>query len=84
VGRQTNFSIHDPGRCLAGANPLAPDLMTAEERLTEVAEILAVGLLRLRQYQNQSRCSTLEKNSLDLSPDRSGHATARQRREPRR
>ena len=28
---------------------LAPDLMTADERLTEVAQILAAGLLRLRQ-----------------------------------
>ena len=38
---------HDVDRCLAGANALAPDLMTAEERLDEVAQILAAGLLRL-------------------------------------
>jgi hypothetical protein len=77
--------MHDPDRCLAGANPLAPDLMTAEARLDEVAQILAAGLLRLlqkREYQND--CNTLEKNSLDFSPDRSGHATARQRRGVRR
>jgi hypothetical protein len=75
VGAHTSFGIHDPDRCLAGANALAPDLMTAEERLTEVAHLLAAGLRRLR---------FLEKKGLDLSPGRSGHATARQRREVRR
>ena len=82
MGAHTNLWIHDPDRCLAGANPLAPDLMTAEERLDEVAQILAAGLLRLlqkREYRHDR--STLEKNSLDFSPDRSGHATARQRRQ---
>ena len=61
---------------------LAPDLMTADERLDEVAQILAAGLLRLRQCQYRNDHSRLEKNSLDFSPDRSGHATARQRRGP--
>jgi hypothetical protein len=75
VGAHTSSGIHDLEGCLAGANALAPDLMTAEERLNEVAQILAAGLRRLR---------FLEKNSLDLSPGRSGHATARQRREVRR
>jgi hypothetical protein len=70
--------------CLAGGNPLAPDLMTAEERLSEVAQILAAGLVRLRQRNFQSDCSRLEKTRLDFSPDRSGHATARQRRKVRR
>ena len=71
----------DLDRCLAGANPLAPDLMTAEERLTEVAQILAAGLLRLRRRAIPDDRSSLEKNSLDFSPGRSGHATARQRRQ---
>jgi hypothetical protein len=84
VGAHTSFGIHDPDRCLAGGNPLAPDLMTADERLTEVAQILAAGLARLRQCQYRNDCSTLEKNSLDFSPDRSGHATARKRRGVRR
>jgi hypothetical protein len=85
VGAQTSFGIHDPNRCLAGGNPLPPDLMTAEERLDEVAQILAAGLVRLlqkREYQNDR--SRLEKNSLDFSPDRSVHATARQGRKVRR
>ena len=74
MGAQTRFCIRDPDRCLAGANPLAPDLMTADERLNEVAQILAAGLLRLRSA-NIARSPKLEKNSLDFSPDRSVHAT---------
>jgi hypothetical protein len=85
VGAHISFSIHDPDRCLAGANPLPPDLMSADERLTEVAQILAAGLVRLLQkHEYQNNHNWLEKNSLDLSPGRSGHATARQRREVRR
>jgi hypothetical protein len=71
-------------RCLAGANALHPDLMTADQRLTEVAQILAAGLMRLRQRGSSSSCNRLEKNGLDFSPDRSVHATARPRREVRR
>ena len=66
------------------SNPLSPDLMTPDERLDEVAQILAAGLVRLRQRECDSDCSRLEKNDLDLSPDRSVHASARQRREVRR
>ena len=36
---------------LSGPNPLAPDRMRADERLSEVAELLAAGLLRLRARQ---------------------------------
>ena len=51
VGAHTSFGIDDLYRCLAGANPLAPDLMTADERLSEVAQILAAGLVRLRRRE---------------------------------
>ena len=71
MGAHTSFGIHDPDRCLAGANPLAPDLMSAEERLSELGQILAAGLRRLR---------LLEKKGLDSSPDRSGHADTLTRR----
>jgi hypothetical protein len=80
VGAHTSFGIHDPDRCLAGANALAPDRMTADERLTEVAQILAAGLLRLRGKESEKHVSHLEKKRLDFSPDRSVHATARKRR----
>jgi hypothetical protein len=81
VGAYANSGTYDLDRCLAGANALAPDLMTAEERLDELAQILAAGLVRLLQkHEYQSNHNRLEKNSLDLSPDRSGHATTRKRR----
>ena len=66
------------------SNPLPPDLMTADERLTEVARLLAAAILRLRQRQDRNDRSDLEKNSLDFSPSGSVHATARQPRKVRR
>jgi hypothetical protein len=66
------------------SNPLSPDLMISAERLNEIAEILAAGLLRLRRREAEKHVSHLEKNGLDFSPDRSVHATARQRRQVRR
>jgi hypothetical protein len=66
------------------SNPLSPDLMISAERLNEIAEILAAGLLRLRRREAEKHVSHLEKNSLDFSPHRSGHATTRQQREVRR
>lgn len=65
------------------SNALHPDLMTPAERLNEIAEILAAGLLRLRRREAEKHVSHLEKNGLDFSPDRSVHATARQRRQVR-
>jgi len=65
---------------LAGANPLPADLMTAEQRLDEIAQILAAGLLRLRRRESKRQPSDLEKNRLDFTPDRSVHATTRKRR----
>jgi hypothetical protein len=70
--------------CLAGGNSLCPDLMTAEERLSEVAQLLAIGLLRLRRQESARHVSHLEKKRLDFSPHGSVHATARQRRGARR
>ncbi|MCD6072921.1 MAG: hypothetical protein K0S42_3437 [Microvirga sp.] len=63
---------------------LDPNLMTPAERFDEIAEILAAGILRLRRRELDRHVSHLEKNGLDFSPRRSGHATARQRREVRR
>jgi hypothetical protein len=79
VGALTDHGCTDLDCCLAGANALAPDLMTAEERLDEVARLLAAGLLRLRRQEAAYQRGP-EKNGLDFSPTRSGHATARQRR----
>ena len=84
MGAQSSSGINDLDRCLAGANALAPDLMTAEQRLTELGEILAAGLLRLRRRLLSADHSKLEKNSLDFPADRSGHVAARKRRKLRR
>jgi hypothetical protein len=84
VDQRTVKASHRFDRCLAGGNPLAPALMSADQRLTEIGQICAAGLLRLRQRESEKHVSHLEKNSLDFSPHRSGHATARQRRKVRR
>jgi hypothetical protein len=81
VGQSASKAALGLDCCLAGGNPLSPDLMTAEERLDEVAQILAAGLIRLRQRHFPNGQSNLQKNGLDFSPGRSVHATARQRRQ---
>ena len=80
MGGHSNGACHELDRCRAGANALAPDLMSAQQRLSELGMILSAGLIRLRQRQFPNNHSTLEKKGLDFSPDRSVHATARQRR----
>jgi hypothetical protein len=47
---------------------------TAAERLAEVAEILAAGVLRLRRRQLGACPGDREQVRLDFSPDRSVHA----------
>jgi hypothetical protein len=83
VGAHSSSGIHDLDRCLVGANALAPDLMTAGERLAEVAQILAAGLVRLRRRQSMSAAGSRDFR-LDFSPERSVHATAPKRRQVRR
>jgi hypothetical protein len=81
VGVQTGGGGDDPDCCLAGANALAPDLMTAAERLDEIAEILAAGILRgRRKLRNEDRRDRVR---LDFSPDRSMHADRSRRRKSR-
>lgn len=55
-------------------NALKPDLMTAAERLDEVAEILAAGLQRALARQSSAQSADLGESSLDCPGDRSGHA----------
>jgi hypothetical protein len=54
-------------------NPLSPDRMSAAERLDEIADILAAGLIRLRAHKSSSLSPDRRESSLDFSPDRSGH-----------
>ena len=55
------------------SNALHPDRMTAAERLAEVGEILAAGLLRLRARGSSNNFSDLEKVSLDFTDGQSVH-----------
>ena len=52
----------------------AIDRLTAAQRLAEVAEILAAGLLRLRARELGSHRGDGEQVRLDYSPGRSVHA----------
>jgi hypothetical protein len=83
VDQLTSIGSRGPAHCLAGGNPLCPDLMTADERLTELAQILAAGLIRLRRRQSISAAGSRDFR-LDFSPERSVHATAPRRRQVRR
>jgi hypothetical protein len=83
VGAHTNSGIRDLDRCLAGANALSPDNMTADQRLSAVAAILGAALVRLRQRERRNDWSCVEKNNLDFSPDRRVHASPQTRRRPR-
>jgi hypothetical protein len=55
-------------------NSLNPDLMTPAERLDEIAEILAVGLMRLRTRQSSSLSADLGECLVDYPAHQSGHA----------
>jgi len=48
--------------------------MTAAERLGAVAEILAVGLSRLKARQSSPISADLGESSLDCAGNQSGHA----------
>jgi hypothetical protein len=63
--------MHD---AIAGPNALKPDRMTAEERLDEVAEILAAGLMRLMSRQSSPLSANFGESSLDCPGEQSGHA----------
>ena len=54
-------------------NPLHPRRMSAAERLDEIAEILAAGLIRLRARKSSQISADRGESSLDFSPDQSGH-----------
>jgi hypothetical protein len=63
-------------------NALDPDRMTADERLREIGEILAAGLLRLRTKRAAERGHRRE-SSLDFSARQSVHDGKRRIREKR-
>ena len=53
-------------------NALKPNLMSAAERLDEIAEILAVGLMRARARQSSPQSADRRDSSLDCAGQQSG------------
>ena len=60
-------------------NPLHTSRMSAAERLDEVAEILAAGLMRLRARQSSPLSARYGESSLDCVAYQSGHANTLKR-----
>jgi len=60
---------------------LDPNQMSAEERLSEIAEILAVGLIRLRARQSSGVFDDHGESSLAYAANQSGHAETLGRRQ---
>jgi hypothetical protein len=63
---------------LTGPSAIHPGLMTPAERLDEIADILAAGLMRLRARKSSALSDDYGESSLDFSADRRGHARPRE------
>ena len=61
-------------------SPLHPNPMTSDERLAEIAEILARGLVRLHARKSSPLSADRGDSFVDLPPHRSGHANTLKRR----
>lgn len=61
-------------------NALSPDRMTAAERLDEVADILAVGLIRLKARKSSRLSADRGESSVDFMARQSGHVPVNRRR----
>ena len=57
-------------------NALNPNLMSADERLSEIAELLATGLQRLRARQSSDQSAHRGESSLHSAANQSGHANS--------
>jgi hypothetical protein len=59
-------------------NALEPNRMSTDERLAELAELLARGLVRLRAKQSSRLSACRESSFVDFDGTQSGHAPATQ------
>ena len=57
---------------MRACNSLSPDHLSGSERLTEIAEILATGLMRLRAPKSTSLPADCGESSLDFICPQSG------------
>jgi hypothetical protein len=60
-------------------NAIRPDCLSPAERLDEIAEILATGLMRLRARKSSPLSRDHGESLLDFSGDQRGHAHPRER-----
>jgi hypothetical protein len=58
-------------------NAIRPDLMSPAERLAEIVEVLAAGVVRLRARQSSPLLPAGGDSSLDCTGDQSGHANSK-------
>lgn len=56
-------------------NAIKPDQMSADERIAEIAEILALGLIRMRARMSSPFLPTSAEISLDSNARQSGPET---------
>lgn len=56
-------------------NGIDPGCLSAAERLDEIADILAAGLIRLRARKSSQISAHHGESSLDFSPDQRGHVS---------
>jgi len=80
------FLAREPNACSnrrygeALVNPLKPELMTAEERLAELCQILTAGLMRLHARKSSELSRDHGESSVDFGLVESGHADRTKRR----
>jgi hypothetical protein len=60
-------------------NAIDPRHLSTAERLDEIADILAAGLMRLRARKSSQISGAPGESSLDFSADQRGHARPRER-----
>jgi hypothetical protein len=56
-------------------NGIDPGCLSAAERLDEIADILAAGVIRLRARKSSGLSRDGGESSLDFSPDQRGHVS---------
>jgi len=57
---------------MAASNPFLVDDLSVSERFSEIAEILAAGLMRLRARKSSPKSADCGEISLDILADQSG------------
>ena len=68
---------HQSENPIPGPNPLCPERMSADARLTEIARILAAGVVRLNAAQSSDLSADDGDSFVDFSPRKSGGRRAK-------